>query len=264
MDIKGKRFVLTGASGGIGQELAKQLSYQGASLVLVGRNAIALNQLAAELPDTIVIRADLGCELDFDYLVNQLKRMALDGVIQAAGLNAFATLDRLNKNALDTMIQTNLLAPMQLTQALLPQLLARPSAVLLNVGSTLGSIGYAGYSAYCACKFGLRGFCESMRRELASTDGRVLYVAPRATATEMNSDAVTKMNRQLGVAMDSPKFVAAQIVRAIEQESAVTYLGWPEKLFARINGVAPGLVDKSLAKQLPTIQTYAKQQHSAL
>ena len=143
MDIKGKRFVLTGASGGIGQELAKQLSYQGASLVLVGRNAIALNQLAAELPDTIVIRADLGCELDFDYLVNQLKRMALDGVIQAAGLNAFATLDRLNKNALNTMIQTNLLAPMQLTQALLPQLLARPSAVLLNVGSTLGSIGYA-------------------------------------------------------------------------------------------------------------------------
>jgi short-subunit dehydrogenase len=59
--------------------------------------------------------------------------------------------------------------------------------MVVNVGSTYGSIGYPGYASYCATKFALRGFSEALRRELADTRVGVLYVAPRATRTSMNS-----------------------------------------------------------------------------
>jgi len=259
MKINGKRFLLTGASGGIGQALAKQLSAAGAELILVGRNISILSELADSLSMAECIRADLSCEKDIEYLSERLKDAPLDGLIHAAGLNKFATLENISASNMQAILHTNLLVPMLLSQLFLPQLLTRPEAIVLNVGSTFGSIGYAGYSTYCASKFGLRGFSEALRRELADSSVKVLYVAPRATKTAMNSDAVQNMNRQLAVMEDSPELVARCIMQAIESERPLTYLGWPEKFFARINGVLPSLVDKSLKKQLPTIKAFAAQ-----
>jgi len=260
MKINGKRFLLTGASGGIGQELAKQLSAAGAELILVGRNITTLSKLADSLSMAECIRADLSCDKDVEYLRESLRDVPLDGLIHAAGLNQFATLENISPSNVQAILHTNLLVPMLLSQLFLPHLLTRPEAILLNVGSTFGSIGYAGYSAYCASKFGLRGFSEALRRELADSSVKVLYVAPRATKTSMNSDTVQSLNRQLAVMEDSPELVARSILQAIVSERPLTYLGWPEKFFARINGLLPALVDKSLKKQLPTIKAFAAQQ----
>jgi short-subunit dehydrogenase len=69
------------------------------------------------------------------------------------------------------------------------------------------------------------------------------------------------MNEELHVAMDDPQAVAAQIVRAIEREREELYIGWPEKLFVRLNGLLPRVVDQALRKQLPVIQRFARSNH---
>jgi short-subunit dehydrogenase len=141
---------------------------------------------------------------------------------------------------------------------LLPLLQKEQGARILNMGSTFGSIGYPGYSAYCASKFGLRGFTEALRRELSDSDIRVLYFAPRATATKLNSENVIALNKELGNAMDLPDIVAAQVEKMfISGGPHQVFWGWPEKLFARINQCIPMLVDNALQKQLPAIKKYA-------
>lgn len=129
----------------------------------------------------------------------------------------------------------------------------------MNLGSTFGSIGYPGFATYCASKFALRGFSEALRRELADTPIKVLYIAPRATRTGMNTQSVVALNDELNVAMDDPKTVAAQIAAALQYEHELLYLGWPEKFFVRLNSLLPGIVDRALRKQLPVVQRFARQ-----
>ena len=105
---------------------------------------------------------------------------------------------------------------MLLCQGLLPLLRNRPEAAIVNIGSTFGSIGHPGFATYCASKFGLRGFTETLRRELADTEVQVYYVAPRATRTDMNSAAVVQLNEELGNAMDPPDVVKTQPCSRLE------------------------------------------------
>jgi short-subunit dehydrogenase len=155
------------------------------------------------------------------------------------------------------MLGLNLVATVQLTRALLPLLRQQRQALLVNVGSIYGSIGYAGYATYCASKFALRGFSEALRREVADTGVGVLYVAPRATRTSMNSAAGVALNSALKVSMDAPEQVAAEVLKAIVADRSELYLGWPEKFFVRLNGLWPGVVDKALRKQLPLIRQFS-------
>ena len=85
----------------------------------------------------------------------------------------------------------------------------------------------------------MRGFTEALRRELADTNVRVHYVAPRATRTGINTSAVERMNEELGVAMDPPELVAKAVCDMLVGGRVEAVLGWPEKLFARVNGVLP-------------------------
>jgi short-subunit dehydrogenase len=146
---------------------------------------------------------------------------------------------------------------MQLTRALLPQLRAQPAAAVLNVGSVFGSIAYPGFAAYSASKFALRGYTEALRRELADSSVSVHYLAPRATRTGFNASSVERMNAELGVAMDPPETVAAAACEMLERGRPYAVLGWPERLFVRINSLLPRVVDGSLRKQLPVIRRHA-------
>jgi short-subunit dehydrogenase len=151
----------------------------------------------------------------------------------------------------------NAVAPLLLCHALLPILLERPSAQIVCVGSTFGSIGFPGFAAYSASKFAVRGFSEALRRELADTHVRVHYVAPRATKTALATDRVRAMNAELGVGMDTPQTVATAIVRVLRDERRELLLGLPERVFAKLNSLFPGLVDRSLRRQLGVIRRHA-------
>ena len=263
MKLRDKKVLLTGASGGIGKPIAASLARQGANLVLAGRDVAALEQIKSNLADTgvqiDVVMLDLGSAQLTEQTRALLQRHPdIDVLINGAGVNQFSACDALSADQLSQLIDINLKGTLLLTTALLPALKQRPEAAIVNVGSTFGSIGYPGFAAYCASKFGVRGYSEALRRELADTRVSVFYVAPRATRTAMNEQAVTEMNQALGEAMDEPEWVADQLVQAIEKNRLKLFLGWPEKLFVIINGVFSNLVDKALIKQLPTVQQYLK------
>lgn len=250
--------LLTGASGGIGLELAEQLCAAGARVLAVSRHLGKLASLMNRYPERLRWQsADLRSQQGRDEVISRAREMGgFNVLINAAGVNRFALLDQLDEYALDELLDINLKAPLQLTRACLPLLRAQPKALVVNVGSTYGSIGYPGYTSYCASKFALRGFSEALRRELADTTVNVVYAAPRATRTSMNSSAATALNQALKVGTDDPADVARAVLDAMVSERSELYLGWPEKLFVRINGMLPGVVDRALRKQLPVIRRY--------
>lgn len=265
MQLHNKKILLTGATGGIGRVLASALADQGATLVLAGRNLAKLQAQARALTSKGSPHAAVSLALGTELAGDQAQAIAsahpdIDIVVNCAGSNLFAACDKTTAEQTRSLLDINLTGTILLTQALLPQLLKRPEAMIVNIGSTFGSIGYPGFAVYCASKFGLRGYTEALRRELANSRVKVVYVAPRATATEMNADAVIEMNKALGNAMDTPEHVAACVVSAMQRERPRLSIGWPEKLFVILNGLFTRLVDNALKKQLPVIQRFLAQE----
>jgi short-subunit dehydrogenase len=261
MNPRDARVLLTGAAGGIGSAIAKQLATSGAALLLTDLRQEPLDRLAAELRSggtkALGIAADVTVEQGRDSLVASAREFGVNVLINAAGVNPFGMLDEQSSGEIGRAMLINAVAPMLLCQALLPILAGHESAHIVNVGSTFGSIGFPGFAAYSASKFAVRGFSEALRRELADSRIRVHYVAPRATRTALATDRIRAMNEELNVGMDTPEDVARAVESVLRRERRALLLGRPERLFALLNGLLPGLVDRSLRKQLPIVRRYA-------
>lgn len=265
MELNDKRVLLTGASGGIGKEIALALEAQGAELILVARNTNRLNELKSSLnhPEKHQI---VSVDLSTDAGLQELKQKCLslshdhkriDVLINNAGINQFNFLAQRSPPSIELEMRLNLMVPILLSQSALSWI-NRPG-IVLNIGSTFGSIGFPGYSTYCAAKSGLQRFSESMDRELDGAGIRTLYLAPRATDTSLNDSSVNQMNQKLGNKSDSPAVVAKHVLDILRKEQASRWIGWPEKLFARVNQIFPGLVSNSIRKQQDTIHHFINQ-----
>lgn len=264
MNLAGKTVILTGASGGIGAPLCRALVEAGASVLAVGRDQHRLDQLQRDLPLGRVqgVLADLGTTAGRDHLVDVARalRPAPSVLVIGHAQSAFGLFDEQDPFALEAMLQTNLIGSTLLIHGLLPILRAQAQASVVVIGSTFGSLGYPGFAAYSASKFGLRGLMEALSREYADTSLRFQYLAPRATRTAFNTPAVDALNAELKVTSDPPQEVAEKLVRSIIRGETRRQFGWPEKLFVRINGILPSLVDSSLRGQLSIIRRHAQGQ----
>ncbi|MGR3898248.1 SDR family oxidoreductase [Psychrobacter sp. 1176_08] len=263
--------LLIGATGGIGQAIATQLCAHNRPIILVGRNAQTLTyltkKLAKEYPD--IPRLSLSCDLSSRasqiQLIAALRETvqdcgnAIDTVILNAGVNDFALLTDQSDEIIEQMMLVNVAYPLQLIKRLLPILMIQQSSSqIISIGSTFGSIGYPGFSAYSASKFALRGASEALGREYADTSVKFRYFAPRATKTTMNKNTVVAMNQALKVKMDSPETVAKALVNFISTTKSHQHLGFPERFFAWLNRLFPNVVGNAIVKDLPTIKLYAK------
>ncbi|HEY8568496.1 SDR family oxidoreductase [Microbulbifer sp.] len=259
--------LLTGASGGIGNALAHSLAARGHRLLLQGRNKMALEQLCNSLPDAhrhLVVPADLRDPQQRLELLRTCRSLpgGVDVLINNAGVARFALLADTDDAAMRSILETNLLVPMALTRDLLPLLQRSKQGAVINIGSAFGHIGHPGFSIYGASKSGLHGFTEALRRELGDSQVKVHYLAPRAVDTSLNTDAVVSLNRALGNRSDSPQLVAEQCVALLEgRRSARRFMGWPERLFIKVNALLPSLVDGALVKKMPVIRRFAEQNH---
>ncbi|MGZ9013887.1 MAG: SDR family oxidoreductase [Burkholderiales bacterium] len=255
MSLRDKRILLTGATGGIGRHVALELARAGARLALVGRDAEALRSLARTVdalgPESVPLRFDLASPSGHAALVDHAaaKLGGLDVLVNNAGVQRFCALADEDEAAIANLIAINITSPLLLARAAVRHFLQHGSGHLVNVGSTFGAIGYPHFASYSASKFALRGFSEALRRELGDAGVRVSYVSPRATATTMNTRAVREMQARTGTRVDDPATVAKTIVAAIAEGPAEKQLGWPERLFVRINALLPRLVDRALAPQ---------------
>lgn len=264
MNLQDQRIILTGASGGIGSHIALELAAHGARLALVGRRIEALVELTKKIEATTgvnaePIAADLSSHDGREVMLSEAHSRlgGVDILINNAGVVDFHDFSEQDPAMIERIFQTNLMAPILLTRALLPSLLNQGHGRIVNVGSTFGTIGFAYFAAYSGSKFALRGFSQALRRELDGSGIKVGYYAPRAVKTAANSEAVYRMADAIKMNMDPPEAVAGFIVQSLLKEKDEAYFGWPEKFFARVNAILPGLVDGALRKQNRIMGTFA-------
>jgi len=259
MRINSMKVVLTGATGGIGAATARALDKAGARLLLSARNAAELENLRSRLSNEehMHVAADIGTAEGRAQLLAAAERFGANVLVNNAGVSKLALLEQSSDADIAGIANINLIAPILLCRDFMPLLRRHNAAAIVNVGSILGSIGYPGSTAYCASKFGLRGFTEALRRELADSAIQVIYFAPRATATALNSTAMRALNSALGNAVDDPDAVAAKLVAALGRPGRDHLLGWPEAFFTRVNALFPSIVGNALRRQLQTVRHYA-------
>ena len=259
MQIEGKIARITGAGSGIGRALAIEAVRRGARVVLNGRRPDALEETASLLgPNAAysVVPGDVTLPSTRCALRDHLATFGrLNILVNNAGVlfaGAFAdTADR----DIETLVMTNLVAPMALTREMLPLLAAAAPARVVNIGSIFGDIGYPLFVAYSASKFGLRGFSMALRRELRSLGIGVTYAAPRATRTDAAS-AFTSLMAPMGMELDKVEAVANDVWNAVAANTDIAYPSGPERFYVLLQGLFPAIIDRSLAAQLkhPTIR----------
>jgi short-subunit dehydrogenase len=246
--------ILTGASGGIGAATARVLVDAGARVLLVARDRTRLAALAQRLAvhagDGHV--AALAVDIATAHGRAQLREIAearhVNVLVNNAGLPCFGAIETIDEARIAEVVATNLLAPIELTRTLLPLLRGQGNGIVLNIGSTLGRLGLPGFSVYAATKFGMRGFTESLRRELAGSGVDVLYLAPRATKTRFNDASVAAYNRATNTREDAPERVARAVLRTLERRTPERQLGFPEVLAVRLNALVPRWLDGAFAR----------------
>jgi short-subunit dehydrogenase len=253
------KVVITGATGGIGQEIVKLLAPKSAYIVLVGLDEDELDRLKTtlKLENAYIVSGNIN-EATVRQKVKALCASlgGIDLLINNAGINDFNWYENQNEKTIQEIVEVNLLSPMLLTHSLLPLLKQEAKAQVINTGSIFGYIGYPGFTAYCVSKFGLRGFTQSLKRELGDTKVNIRYFAPRATQTKFNNEKIILMNKELGNAMDVPELVAQQFMKFLGKSKGEKKLGLKESFFVLMNKLFPEISEKSIIKQLPVIKKY--------
>ncbi|MEH7123090.1 SDR family oxidoreductase [Bacillus sp. JJ1503] len=174
MDIK--VVAITGAGSGLGASLAKKYSEMGCHVCLLGRNALKLKRIAEQLTGSYSIyEADVSSKREVEKTMASIKEEVgpIDLLINNAGLGVFDLAENLTEENVHDMIDINLKGTIFCTQEVLPSMKERNQGLIINIVSTAGVEGKVTESVYCASKFGVRGFTESLAKELNDTGVRV-------------------------------------------------------------------------------------------
>ena len=258
----GRTAVLTGAAGGIGEQLAYGLARRGSDLVLVDVDESRLkpvtDRIATAHPGRTVrpIVADLADRSAVESVAARVRteHPAIGLLVNNAGIALGGRFDQVSVDQFEQVMNVNFRAPMLLTHALLPSLTATPGGHLVNVSSLFGLIAPPGQSAYCASKFALRGFSESLRGELLDNGVGVTTVHPGGIRTRIaesalvgthvpEEDAATHRKLFAALLRFPPEKAAELILRAVAKRKA--------RLLIATSAKAPDL----LARLLPAGHT---------
>ena len=214
MQIEGKTVLLTGATGGIGEAIARELSRAGAKLIVSGRRADVLERIAAETGATVAV-TDLADRRQLDDLL--AKHPDVDVLVANAALPASGELDDFTLDQIDRALDVNLRAPMIMARVLGERMKQRRSGQIVLISSLAGKVATAGSSLYSATKFGLRGFGSGLRADLVGTGVGVSVIFPGFVRDAgMFHDSEVKLPGYVGTS--TPQDVAAAVSLAIRDD----------------------------------------------
>ena len=201
MTFAGQAAWITGASSGIGAALARGLAAQGARLVLSGRNLAALEAVAGDCGETLVLPLE---STDYAAIGPAVARAwewsgGIDLLVNNAGISQRSVAAETEFAVYRQIIAVDLLAPIALTQALLPHMLARGSGRIAMISSIAGKVGVPMRTAYCAAKFGLAGYGDALRAEVAHLGLQVHNIFPGSVRTDVSRNALTADGARRGV-----------------------------------------------------------------
>ncbi len=246
--------VITGASSGIGEALARKFASQGASMVLGARRLDRLEQLQAELaPAKVVIMAtDVSVESDCKALIETAVHHfgTIDVLINNAGISMRAIFEEVELDVLRRLMDVNFWGTVYCTKFALPYLLASKGSVV-GIISIAGHIGLPGRSGYSASKFAVRGFLDTLRIENLKTGLHVLVVAPGFTASEVRQSALNALAKTQGESprdeskMMSSETVADYVYNGVVRRKRSLVLTFVEgKMSVFLHKFFPSLVDR--------------------
>jgi 3-oxoacyl-[acyl-carrier protein] reductase len=227
-DLTGKKALITGATGGIGGEIARALHAQGAMVTLSGTRRNVLEELAAELGSRVhIVTANLSDAASVEALVPAAEAAmeGLDILINNAGITRDNLMLRMKDEEWDEVINVNLTAVFRLTRAAVKGMMRRRYGRIINIGSVVGTAGNPGQVNYAAAKAGLLGMTKSLAAEVASRGITVNCVAPGFIESPM-TDALNDKQREGFLAtipagrLGLGREIAAGVVYLAAQESA--------------------------------------------
>jgi 3-oxoacyl-[acyl-carrier protein] reductase len=228
-DLTGKTALVTGASGGIGGAIAKALHTQGASVVLSGTRADALEAVKSELGSrAFVVTSNLGDKESVEGLIKASEAAAgtpIDILVNNAGITRDNIFMRMRDEEWDQVISVNLTAAFRLSRAVLRGMVKKRWGRIISITSIVGETGNGGQGNYAAAKAGLVGMSKSLAAEVASRNITVNCVAPGFIATPM-TDALNDAQKQAVFGripagrMGTPAEIAAAVAYLASEEAA--------------------------------------------
>jgi short-subunit dehydrogenase len=243
--LKQKTVVVTGASSGIGRAAALEFARRGANLVLAARRGELLENVAKECralgADCKIVVTDVTQRADCEHLIDMAG--SVDVLVNNAGFAIFDAIESARPDDLASMMQTNYFGTVWCTQAVLPQMLARGKGTIVNVASIAGIMGYARMGGYCATKFAVIGFSETLRDEVLRRGVRVAMVCPGTVETDFFEKA--ERGKMPGasrlILAIKPEKVARAIANAAEDGRYRRILPLGAAMFIRFKELCPRL-----------------------
>jgi 3-oxoacyl-[acyl-carrier protein] reductase len=196
-DLTGKRALVTGASGGIGREIAKALAGAGARLALSGTRVAALDEVANEIGGGAVLPCNLA-DLDAVDRLVPAAEAALGGIdilVNNAGMTRDNLFMRMKNEEWDEVLTVNLTASFHLTRAVLRGMMKQRFGRIINISSVVGVVGNPGQGNYAASKAGIIGMGKALAHELASRNNTVNAIAPGFIGSAM-TEALNDKQRE--------------------------------------------------------------------
>jgi NAD(P)-dependent dehydrogenase (short-subunit alcohol dehydrogenase family) len=254
--LAGRPVMVTGAASGIGRSLARLLSGLGSPVAIADVDETGLKATAAALPGPVLSRVldvrDAADQLRFADEVRAWLPAPLAAVFNNAGVAVTSTVADAVPEDDNWLFETNFWGVVHGTRAFLPILLAQDDGVIVNTSSVFGLLGMPYQSAYCAAKFAVRGFTDSLRQELRGTGVRAVAVHPGGITTNIARNArmhadpegLGRTREQMAAqfeaaTMTTPDKAAAVIVRGVERGKARILVGPDAYLFDALARVAP-------------------------
>jgi NAD(P)-dependent dehydrogenase (short-subunit alcohol dehydrogenase family) len=211
-----KRYLITGASRGIGRAIARELAGPEIELLLHGRDTIALAEtckLVGEHCQKVVrLVHDLATPKGVDGLIEQAGKAPIDLLVNNAGIAIVKPFSEITSIEWDQTLGVNVTAPFRLIQHYAPRM--RPGSSIVNILSVAAKASFPNWSAYCMSKFALEGFSQCVREEMREHKVRVINVYPAATATDIWNNVQGDWPREK---MISPKEVAGAVAYALSR-----------------------------------------------
>jgi short-subunit dehydrogenase len=238
MQISGSKVLLTGATGGLGHAIARELRRRGADLVLTGRRIEKLEPLAAET-GAVAVQADLAIRGDVERLISE--HADTDILIANAALPASGHIHSFDAHEIDLALDVNLRATLILAHALSAQMSTRGRGQVVLMSSLAGKSGQTGSSVYSATKFGLRGFAQGLRADLRPANVGVSCVFPGFVRDAgMYADSGVKLPAWIGTS--TPQQVSAAVTKAITRNRGeIVVAPLPMRVSAILAGIVPEL-----------------------
>ena len=269
--INGAAAAVTGAASGIGRALALELAARGCDLALADRDEAGLKSVAAEIGKggarkVTVHRVDVGIPQEIAGFATAAiaAHPGLNIVVNNAGVALLGGFHEIDQAQMDWLMNINFWGVVHCCRAFLPQLSAQREAHIVNLSSIFGIIAPPGQTAYCAAKFAVRGFSESLRHELATANSpvKLSVVHPGGVATNIvrnspagalvtdNARRVQMIERFEAVAKTTPAAAALRIIAGIEKNAPRILIGNDARYMDLLQRFRPGTYWAALAKRI--------------